>query len=86
MFVCIFVKETFGWDVHPTSLEEFLSNWVGGESRRKDSLFLIGLGVGSWALWKVGYGFRKVQNKMVIEKEMLKSPNVIIFNILSVVH
>jgi hypothetical protein len=37
---------------------------------------MFGLGVVCWPLWKMRY-------KMAIEKQMVKFPNVIIFNILS---
>jgi hypothetical protein len=36
----------------------------------------IGLGVVGWALWKI-------RNKMAIERELISSPAVIIYNIIS---
>jgi hypothetical protein len=70
------MRETFGWKVAPISLADFLSNWVGDQSSWKNKLRWFGLGVICWALWKV-------HNKMATERKMVKSPGVIIFNILA---
>jgi hypothetical protein len=50
MFRCVFIryvwvviKETFGWDSYPKSLEDFVANWMGGGSGR-DKTILIWFG------------------------------------------
>jgi hypothetical protein len=61
------------------SLEDFLANWMGGEGsvfKKQDEMVWIGLGVVGWALWKI-------RNKMAIERELISSPAVIIYNIIS---
>jgi hypothetical protein len=70
-FIWITLKEMFGWQCCHKLFDDFVLNWVGNKSPKRNSLFWFGLGVVCWALWKV-------RNKMTIEKKMVKSPSVII--------
>jgi hypothetical protein len=43
---------------------------------RRSKMLWFGLGVVCWVLWKV-------HNKMAIEKKMIRMPQVLVFNIIS---
>jgi hypothetical protein len=75
-FVWAIMKETFGWSRYPFYLDDFWVHWVGSHPSKNIKLFLFGLGAVCWALWRV-------RNKMGIEKELVRSPKVMIFNIIS---
>lgn len=51
----------------------------GEHCRSRNKLIWFGLGVIDWALWKT-------RNKMAIEKKLVSSPQVVICNVLSLVH
>jgi hypothetical protein len=74
-FMWAMIRETFGWSSSSTSLEGFVSSWMGRGSGKHAKLCLFGLGTVCWALWKVC-------NKMMIEHKLIRSPRVVIFNII----
>jgi hypothetical protein len=56
----------------------FADKLDGGCSKSRNRLIWFGIGVIGWALWKT-------RNKMAIEKKLVSSPQVVIFNMLSLV-
>jgi hypothetical protein len=84
MFRCVLsryvwskLREIFGWSNYPRSREDFVCHWIGEGSSKANKLILFGFGVVCWSLWKV-------RNKMAIEKQIVKSPKIIFFNIIIV--
>jgi hypothetical protein len=52
-FVWVSIKEAFGWERFPISLEDFICNWLDGKMYKDNNmLVLFGLGAVCWALWK----------------------------------
>jgi hypothetical protein len=83
MFKCVLskyvwavVRDALGWERYPCSLDEFLIGWVNEKSAKLSRLMYFGLGAVCWPLWKV-------RNKMAIEKKIVKSPCVLIFNVIA---
>jgi hypothetical protein len=56
----------------------FADKLDGGCSKSRNRLIWFGIGAIGWALWKT-------RNKMAIEKKLVSSPQVVIFNMLSLV-
>jgi hypothetical protein len=52
-----------------------ITRW--GCSSKTNKLILFGFGAVCWSLWKV-------RNKMAIDKQIVKSPKIIFFNIISI--
>jgi hypothetical protein len=84
MFRCVLsryvwskLREIFGWSNYPRSREDFVCHWIGEGSSKANKIILFGFGVVCWSLWKV-------RNKMAIEKQIVKSPKIIFFNIIIV--
>jgi hypothetical protein len=72
-FAWAVVKEALGWKQLPSSLEEFTQGWLDGSFKANNRIILFCLGAMCWSLWKV-------RNKMVIEKKLIASPQVVIYS------
>jgi hypothetical protein len=71
------LKGTFEWSHVPASVEDFVEGWCEvNNSGDRNKFLLFGFGVVCWALWKA-------RNKMAIEKKVVKSPRVLIFQVIS---
>jgi hypothetical protein len=72
-FVWVAVKEALGWQKTPTSLEDFITNWLDSGRVRNKKLMLFGLGAICWVIWKV-------RNKMAIERKVVKTPQEVLYS------
>jgi hypothetical protein len=71
MFQCVFpwylwcyVRDPLGWKEFPTSLSEFMSNWLPRRIGVPERLVLLFFASFTWTIWKN-------RNKMAIEKALL---------------